>query len=88
MEKDIKNKTRDQGYYIEELQKHFPNLSKDQLKEIIREGLFQLQFNIVVKKKDVVLKNSFKKLNLTFFKYLPSFKRKKHGDSKECVPNT
>jgi uncharacterized protein (DUF1015 family) len=88
MEKDITNKVRSQNHYISKLKEHFPELTNEQLQMIVNEGLYQLQYHIINKRKDVVLKNSVKKLSLTFFKYIPSLKKRSRGNSQEQLSDS
>jgi len=88
MAKDIINKVRNQSHYIPKLKEHFFELTDEQLLLIVNEGLFQLQNHIVIKRKDVVLKNSLKKLSLTFFKYIPRFNKRSSGNPKKQLSDS
>jgi len=86
----MNKRIRTYHHLIPEVQKNFPELNEDQIEMIIKEGLYQIQRKITFEKKDVFLKNSYHKLSMIFFKYMPKFLKteSENGNSEEHISDT
>lgn len=64
-----KKRIRRFDHYIPALMEAFPDLGEKKIRMIVREGCYRIQEALVVKQKDLRMKNTSHKFSMTFYKF-------------------